>query len=198
MSSTSTYRNYLNESLAYEPEQMSRLEYLKYGSLAIFLLLLIVLYVFEFPYFSNTFGVKKLVVLSLFVGAGLGAVIGYFFRKEAEDLTEQVQLYVFFIILTMIFMPLLGSLSNRLLSFQEVAAEQVEFAEIEPFFTDRFGILKGEKVKPNAFHTFFYRFDALSYIRTKTNIFPDARRGDLININTRKGFWGFDYAVLNK
>lgn len=197
MSSTSTYRNYLNESLSYEREKMTRWEYLKYGSLAIFLLVLIVLYVLEFPYFSNTFGVKKLVVASLVVGGLLGGIIGYFFRKEAEDLTERIQIYVFFIILTMIFMPLIGSLSNRLLSFQAAATEQVEFVQVEPFFTDRFGILKGEKVKPNAFHTFFYRQDCLSYIRTKTNIFSLAQTGDLINITTRKGFWGFDYAVIH-
>lgn len=197
MSSTSTYRNYLNESLSYEPERMSRLEYLKYGSLGFFLLAMIVLYVFEFPYFSNTFGVQRLVFIALIVGIGIGAGIGYFFRKEAEDLTERIQIYVFFIIITMIFMPLLASLSNRLLSFQEVVTEQVTFVETIPFFTDRFGILRGEKVQPNAFNTFFYRENDLCYIRTKTNIYVGATPEQNITIQTREGFWGFDYAIIS-
>lgn len=196
-SSNSNYRNYLNESLSYEPERMSRVEYIKYGSLGLFLLAMIVLYVFEFPYFSNTFGVQKLVFISLIIGAIIGIVIGYLLRKDAEDLTERIQYYVFFIILSMIFMPLLASLSNRLFSFQKETTEQVRFVEITPFYADRFGILKNEKVKPNAYHTFFYRENDLCYIRTKSNVYTSAQPGESISIQTREGFWGFDYAIIN-
>ncbi|MEL7020606.1 MAG: hypothetical protein AAGK47_03285 [Bacteroidota bacterium] len=197
MNNSSSYRNYINESFTYEPEKMTRWEYVKYGGLAVFLLVLIVLYVLEFPHFSNTFDMKSLVLWSLLLGAIVGMGIGYGFRKEAADLTERVQLYLFLMVLTMIYAPLVGSLTNRLLSFDTASAEAVEFVETVPFYADRFGILKGEQIRPNAYHTFFYRQGRLSYVRSSTPLFPDAKMGATVEIKTRQGFWGYDCVVIN-
>lgn len=174
--------------------KMSRAEYLRYGGLGLLFILLIVLYVFEFKYFNLSLGIKPLILASLLFGLLLGLFMGYRFRKSAGDLTERVQIYVFFVFIFMIFMPLFASLSNRLLSFRAVQMEEVEFVDQSANYSSRMGLIKGETVKPTGYHSFFYRNNHLYRVKTKQALFsPEQERGDRVAIPIRKGLWGIEW-----
>lgn len=173
---------------------LSREEYLKYGGLGVTFILLIVLYVFEFKYFNLALGIKPLILGALLFGLLLGLFLGYRFRKSGTDLTERVQIYVFFVFLCVIFMPLFASLSNRLLSFNAIHQEEVEFVEQNASYSSRMGVIKGEHIKPNNYHSFFYRDNQLYRVKTKSPLFsPDQERGDRVSISVQKGLWGIEW-----
>ena len=173
-------------------------EYLIYGGLGLIFILLVVLYVFEFRVFDRTLEVKTLVIRSLLFGILPGAWLGYLFRRSGKDLTEKVQIYVFFILMSVLFMPLFGSLTNRMLSFRPVRTVQVELEGETPFYASRFGVIKGEKIEPTGFYTFFYYNGHLERLKSKQALFPGKERGDQVDLDLRKGLWGYDLVVPGK
>ena len=56
--------------------------YLKYTALAVLLLLLISIYVFEFPYFTNTFDIETMVICCMQLGARLRPHFNILLRKQ--------------------------------------------------------------------------------------------------------------------
>ncbi len=174
----------------------SIIEYIKYGAISLAVLFLIILYVLEFSFFTNTFQVKSLVLRSLLIGAIAGGVVGWRFRENAEDLTERIQLYIFFIIIFAIFSPLFGSLSNRLLSFHAVENQEVEFVEETSFASSPYGFFREEQVKPEGYYIFFYWESRLKKIESKISLFPDHKRGEKVFLPIQKGLWGYDFVRL--
>ena len=79
-------------------------------------------------------------------GSNLGVFLAYRLRKFGKDLTDKVQIYVACILLCALFSPLMGSLSNRLLSFHPTTPQAFEFFKEEGYVSSRFGILEGEDV----------------------------------------------------
>lgn len=170
--------------------------YLRYTALAGFFLLLIILYVFEFPYFSNTFEVQKMVIFAMILGAAFGAFLGYRYQYIAKDSVERFQVYTTFVVLSLIFMPLLVSLSNRLLSFQPIRQEQIEVFQVEARLSERFGVLKDDTVQPNSYYIFFIRDGNLERIKTDQVIFANKEKGDMIQLPIKKGLWGYEVVML--
>ena len=175
---------------------MKASEYIKYGGLGLLFIGLIVLYVLEFKYFHNTFATSVLVFYSLLVGLIVGLILAYLFRASATDLTETVQIYVFFVSMCMIFMPLFGSLTNRLLDVSPLELREVEFVEEMPFYSSRYGLLEGEKMEPSGYYSFFYHEARLERIKTDRPLFFESKRGDNVEIFVKRGFWGFEYMPL--
>lgn len=179
--------------------KLSRLEYLKYGGLGLLFIGLIVLYVFEFKYFNLALGIKPLILGSLLVGLLLGMFMGHRFRKTAEDLTERIQIYVFFVAIFMVFMPLFASLSNRLLSFSTIQQTEVEFVEQNAYYSSRMGVIKGEEIKPNSYHSFFYHKDKLYRVKTQSPLFSSELEGrETVVIPIKKGLWGVPWVIDQK
>ena len=177
-------------------EKLNGLEYLKYGGAGLLFIGLVVLYVFEFKYFHNTFAASFLVLYSLLFGLVMGLVLAHFFKSSASDLTELVQIHVFFVAICMIFMPLFGSMSNRLLDFHDLELREVEFVEEFPFYSSRYGLLEGEKVEPSGYYSFFYHEARLERIKSARPLFFESQRGDNVEVFVKKGFWGFEYMPL--
>ena len=172
--------------------KLTKAEYLK-GTLGfLFLMGLIVLYAFEFKYFSNTLEVKSLVVRSLLFGFLIGGVAAYFFTKDYTDLLERLKVSMFFIILIPLFMPLFGSLSNRLLSFEEKEKTEVEVFAQQVYGASRFGNVKGQ-INKDGYYLFFIKDSKVYRVKTKNLLFPNAQKGDRVTVNFKKGFWGYEY-----
>lgn len=172
------------------------LYYLKYTAIAALFLLLLILYVLEFPYFSNTFEVQKMVIFAMILGAAFGAFLGFRYQYVAKDSLERFQVYTAFIVLSIIFMPLVMSLSNRLLSFQTMRQEQVELFQVEARVSERFGLLKGDAIQANSYYIFFIRNGELKRIKTEQDIFKNNKKGDLIQLPVKKGIWGYEVVIL--
>ncbi|MFK8005054.1 MAG: ABC-2 transporter permease [Saprospiraceae bacterium] len=162
------------------------------GALAV--LLVAFLYAFEVKYFSNTFEVEGLVWRSLFVGVLVGITAGYFFSKQFNDGLEKLKLYVFFIVISLLLFPLLGSLSNRVLSFSPKQKIEVELQSQEAYLQSRFGRVKTKKKKDGIF-LFFVKDQKIQRVKTKETLFPNSKKGDRVYIVTKKGFWGYEYFI---
>ena len=173
-------------------EKLTTTQYVQGILGTLFVLGCIVLYGFEFKHFSNTFGVKKLVLWSLAIGAIAGGILAYFVTKSYDDLLEKFQVYVFFVILTALLSPLVGSLSNRWLSFAEKEKIEVELVSQSTYTKSRFGNVKTKK---DGYFIFFVKGNKIERVKTKELFFPNVQAGDAISIFTRKGFWGFEYFV---
>lgn len=171
---------------------MERPNYLKAFAVVLLLLGGVVLYALEFRYFNLTLQVRSLVLWSVAAGVVLGAFLGYRYQRKTREQVEKIQIYAFFILLSAVFMPLLGSLSNRLLSLSEIAPVPVEFLQEEARYADRFGITKGDTVRPNEYFLFFYKDGDIHRIKTTTPEFSGKERGDTILLPIRKGLWGYE------
>lgn len=175
-------------------EKLKRSEYILgiAGALSIFLVAF--LYAFEVKYFSNTFEVEDLVWRSLLVGLLVGITAGYFFSKKFNDGLEKLKLYIFFIVISLLLFPLLGSLSNRLLSFSPKQKIEVELQSQEAYLQNRFGRVKTKNKKDGIF-LFFVKDQKIQRVKTKETLFPDSKKGDRVYIVTKKGLWGYEYFI---
>ncbi|MFK7774702.1 MAG: hypothetical protein AB8F94_21365 [Saprospiraceae bacterium] len=162
------------------------------GALSIFLVAF--LYAFEVKYFSNTFEGKSLILRSLIVGTLVGIAAGYFFSKQFHDSLEKLKLYIFFIVIALLVFPLLGSLSNRLLSFSSKQKTEVELQSQEAYLQSRFGRVKTKNKKDGIF-LFFVKDQKIHRVKTKEILFPGSKKGDRVYIVTKKGLWGYEYFI---
>lgn len=154
---------------------------------------LIALYALEFYYFKRTFGIKTMALVAAGIGAVIGAILGGALSRKAEDAVDRIQVFLFCIVLTAGFSPLLASLSNRLLSPHPLKWESVQFFEEKPYISERFGIMKGEKVKPRGYNLFFIRNGTLERIDNRLPLSVKPQRGDSLQIPVRKGLWGVEW-----
>lgn len=168
--------------------------YLIYTAIGIGIIAIFAVYTFEFQYFNRTLHMRTLAVLAMIVGAGAGAGVAFRLQRLATDWLERVQIFVGCIFAAIILMPLLASLSNRLLSFRATKNIAVEFVEEEPYYGSRFGIRSADgQAKPSHYRSFIYRDRDLLKIQTRNALFPDASRGDTVLLPIKKGRWGFEF-----
>ena len=170
-------------------------EKMLYAVLALAVLGLVVAYVLEFYYFKRTFGIKNMSMIAAGIGAADGALLGWVLNRKARETVEGIQLYMFCIVLTALFAPLLASLSNRLLSPHPVKMERVVFFEERPYVSEMYGIMKGEKIKPRGYFLFFMREGKLERIDNRRPMAVPLQRGDTFEIPVRKGLWGVEWVV---
>ena len=129
------------------------------------------------------------------LGAIFGAFLAMRYTKTVNTLIEKLQISLFFIFLIGLTFPLLGSLSNRLLSFQPVVSEQVEFVEIKAFAQSRLGMTKEELkngIKPSGYYLFFVRNDRIERIQLKEPMFEEVKRSEMVSFPIKQGLWGYD------
>jgi len=169
------------------------LEYAGYAGIVFALLGLIVLYAMEFSHFSRMLHPGRLVLGSVVFAVALGAFLGYRFRHRADDLTERIQIYVFFILLSIFFIPLFGSLSNRLLAYRPVNVEEAELFRSEAYISRTFGLLEGESIEPTGHNVYFIFENELYKVNVEDLWFEKAKEGDTIPLPLRRGFWGIRY-----
>jgi len=162
------------------------------------LLALVALYANEFYFFHRTFQVGRLLWWSALLGLALGVALGWRFSRVVEDLVERIQVYIFCIVLTTLFMPLLASLSNRLLSPHPAEWETVTFFEEKAYISERFGMMEGEKVKPRGYYLFFLRGGAMYRIDNRHRTGGTLQRGDTFDIPVRKGLWGTSWVQSDR
>ncbi|MFN7119590.1 MAG: hypothetical protein ACK4TA_22530 [Saprospiraceae bacterium] len=154
-----------------------------------------ILYSVEIQYFNRTLHAGKLTLIAAIIGAIIGIGLGYWLQKQATDVVGSMRIYALCTIGCTLAMPLLVSLSNRLLHFHPVQNVPVEFVESSPRYSSRFGAASSEAVQPDNYITFFYKEQELLNIHTREALFPAAERGDTVTLPIQKGLWGFEIVV---
>lgn len=156
---------------------------------------ILTLYAFEVRWFNSTFEARSLILRSLGIGVLIGGIIAWQLLKHMDAGLEKVQIAIFIISLIALSMPLFGSLSNRLLSFQPIQMEPVEYVKTDVYGASRFGTIEGQ-VKADGYYTFIIRKDKIERIKTREALFLTHKRSDIVNLPVKKGFWAYEFVFL--
>lgn len=167
---------------------------------AIFVLVFLVLmglYVREFPVFDNTIGVRTLVFGSLAVGLVLSIVLFILLKKRLSPLENHLPETVSIFVICLVFAPLFGSLFNRL-GASEKAERSFFFEKETAFRISRFGCLAGlQNESPAGWHLFVN--DGRKRFRfryQKQPYFPITKPGELVLLPVKTGLFGFPIVDL--
>lgn len=158
--------------------------------------LVIFLYSKEIHWFNNTFGIQNLITIGIVGGLLIGVGLGWKWKEYGNDLMEQAVFFILSVFLAVLLVPLLLSLSNRILSPYAIVEEPVEFVEANAFIGSRFGRPKGQASREDGFHIFFIRKNRLERIKTRTNPYLGTQKGEMIALPVKKGLLGFDLVCL--
>ena len=180
------------------PERLSRREYLIYGGGGLFLVLSMVLYSLEFRHFENLLNTRLFLIISATIGGLIGLYIAWRLRKKGSDLTERIQIFVFFIILAIVFTPLWASISNRMFSFYPAKTVEAEFWEQRVYYASRAGFIKGELLEPTGVYTFLFLDKKLVRIETKFILYPGKERGEMVELKLKRGLWGMPFLIIEE
>ncbi len=176
---------------------MSSGDILKILSVLVTFFAIVMLYVLEMDYFSNTINSNSLTIRSLLIAALFGGGVGWYFSTFTEVLLEQFQLILSIAVFFAMLGPLAGSLSNRLLAGEDVVEKRCRVIEYKPFSTSIMGIPKNYEFRKEGFalvvrlrgirERFVYRYNA----------WPGIEGGDLIGLPFKQGFWGYDVLITD-
>ncbi len=153
-------------------------------------------YVHEVPYFSNTFEIQYLFFRCLLIGIVVGGIFGWVLSKKAIDKSDRAPIIMFSLVAGMAIFPLLGISSNHLLSKTAPLSIKVLFQKETPLRTSRFGIAKNTTVTVDAFYLYFAKDGEMDRIRTKTQSFQHVEAGQEIELPIKQGFWGFTFVDI--
>ena len=156
---------------------------------------LILVYVKEFPFFSNTIEVKWLLTGALIAGLLIAVLIVALSFKKLAPLGRHIPELLFIGSVSLIFSPLFASLLNRYPGTDEL--QSFEFVSETPFIASRYGILKDEKLKPTGYQLKVrYKGRELSFRYKTQAYFPVTRPGEEILVPVRRGIFGFSVVML--
>lgn len=151
---------------------------------------LIWLYTREFPVFSNTIGVRNLVVLALFLGALCGGGLVYALRHRLTPWERHYPEVGILLFVSILFAPLLVSLINR--AGGSRTHQSFEFISEQAYVASGYGLLKGEKIKPSGYRLYVKEGDRVLQFQYKTQAYyPLTRRGEAVLLPVQKGLLGF-------
>ena len=154
--------------------------------------ILIFLYANEFSWYGNTFDRNQLILVGLLLGLIVGIGIAYKLQRENQEIIERFQLYIGIMVVSAVLMPLVFSMTNRILSFRGVTEESVEFVETEAFNESRFGLIPQEK--PDGYYAILVRKGKVVRITSKEPMYENAVKGQRVILPVKKGLWGFEIA----
>ena len=162
-----------------------------FGALLVFGV--VFLYTREVPFLQNTLDFKSLFITATAAALLLGIVLGYFFSKDRSSVLERFQIFLAAIFLSILLMPLLLSLSNRALDFNDPVSQEVELLRVESFSGSRFGRLEETKEQSDGYRIYLLNDGEVMRLQSKTPLFADREKGDFIKVPIQRGLWGFRY-----
>ncbi len=157
------------------------------------LVLIIVLYVFEFDHIGNTISVEGLIKMSLLIGLLIGLGIGWRMQNKGKEQVDRIRIWTASIVFSLFFAPLIGSMTNRLLPRSGIKHKTVEFIEEKAFAASAYGFLKGEKIEPDGCYLFVYYEGAIHRLKRKKCSYTGLNQGDEIQLPVKKGLWGYEF-----
>lgn len=151
---------------------------------------LVWLYTREFPVFSNTIGVRALVMVSCVAGALTGAAFVYALRQRLTPWDRHWPEVGVMLAFPLIFAPLFGSMINRAGGARE--HQSFEFISEQPYISSNYGLLKGEKIKPTGYRLYVRESGRVLKFQYKSQAYyPLTRPGEAVLLPVRKGVLGF-------
>ncbi len=159
------------------------------------LLALITLYVNELGHLGNTIGHLDLIWKSVAISAFFGVLLARHFQEKGDEMVDKIRIWSACILLPVFFAPLLGSLSNRVLSLRAPEVKTFEFIEEKVFAASAYGFLEGEAVKPDGCYLFVFYDGKIERFKRKECKYLELKRGDGIPLAVKKGLWGYEVVL---
>lgn len=151
---------------------------------------LIWLYTREFPVFTNTIGIGKLVAGAMGAGALLAGAVLYGFRQRLQPWDRHLPEIAIPLVFTILFAPLFASLLNR--AGGTIENQSFEFVSEMPYLSSNYGLLKGEKIKPSGIRLQVKEQGKLFRFQYKKQpYFPITEPGEPVLLPMRRGLLGF-------
>jgi hypothetical protein len=150
---------------------------------------LVYLYIQEFNVFSNTIGVKNLLLGSLLTAAALAALLLLAFRKQLHPWQDHWTPIVILVFPMLFFAPLFGSWINR--SGGSKQAETFIFVSEGAYLREPYGVLKNQKIRPAGYMLIAKQNDKTYQFKYKSQPFyPLSKAGDEIVVPVKVGLFG--------
>lgn len=151
---------------------------------------LIWVYVLEFPVFTNTVGVRVLVLGSMLAGAISAGIFSYALRARLRPWERHLPELLIILVFSILFAPLFGSLLNR--AAGKTHYEPFLFVSEHAYVSAPYGLLAGEKTGISGYRlrvesagrSYFFQYKKQRY-------FPLTKPGETVLLPMRKGWLGF-------
>lgn len=156
---------------------------------------LIFLYTLEFDVFSNTMGVKSLLIGSEIIA--MAGVCGFLYLKRDRFFPWEKHYpeIIAILLCALFFAPLVGSRINRLVTWPE--NQSFEFLSESPFIATGYGFMRNESKTPTGYFLKVKKNGQIYRFRTKLHpYFPLSQPGDSVILPLKKGLLGFRYLTL--
>lgn len=149
----------------------------------------IILYTFEFRVFTNTIGVRALVLGAFAFGALAAVGMLYAWRHRLTPWENHLPETLSIVVLSMLFMPLLASRVNR--AGGVIEHQSFEFVSEMPYLSSSYGILRGQPLKASGIRLTVKKEGQTYRFQYKTQeYFPLTKRGESVLLPVRKGLLG--------
>lgn len=177
-----------------DPEPSPLIKILAFAGVGMFFLLSW-LYVREFQVFSNTDGLKKLILMAFTAGFIIAGGIFVLLRKRLAPVEKHMpEIFLLFI-----FVPLLSPLAFSLLNRAggNKLKQSFEFVAETPYLASAGGLLKNEKIKPTGWHLYVRENQQVLHFKYKSQAyFPITEPGEDILLPIQEGLLGFRVMLL--
>lgn len=167
------------------------------GVLAIFGV--IALYINEFKWFQNYLHPQNMILGSLLVGVLVGVLLGFRFQKKGEELVDKIQIWTVCLVVTLLPMPLLASLTNRLFAEQKPYETQVQFWQESKHIISggiRMPLIlfqEGNKRDVVGYFIFLIIDGEMVRVESKTSRFSEINQGDTVTVPIKHGLFNVDF-----
>ena len=156
---------------------------------------LIWLYTQEFRVFTNSIGVRNLVLGAFLVGALVAATILYALRKHLTPWENHLPETFFIAVFCVLFAPLFASLTNR--AGGSIENQSFVFVSEMPYLATSYGILRGQPLKATGIRLTVKKDDRTYRFQYKSQeYFPLSKPGDRVLLPVRKGLLGVGVVEL--
>ncbi|MCC6413606.1 MAG: hypothetical protein IT270_18260 [Saprospiraceae bacterium] len=177
-----------------DPAPDLRMKIIAFAGVAVFFVLTW-LYVREFPVFSNTVGINKMVFTALLAGLAVAGGIFLLLRKRLTPVEKHMpEFFMLFFFIPML-SPLVFSLLNR--AGGNKLKQSFEFVAETPYLASAGGILKGEKIKPTGWHLYVRENQKVLHFKYKTQAYyPITKPGEAVLLPMQEGLLGYRVMLL--
>jgi hypothetical protein len=154
--------------------------------LAAIVFFFIISYVFEFARFENILNFQSLVLWSIMLIGIAAAYFSWIFAKDEKSNLDKIRAFLIIFITTVIFAPLIGSLTNRFFSYKKPYLMSFEIFEVS-----------SQSQTQKSLSDPIYDYDIFIFYKNQpekirlSSVRSELKKGDIVALELTEGFWGF-------
>jgi len=172
---------------------LTRREYIIWISIALAVMAMIILFVFELRHFNNTFKLGRMFLITTILSAGIGTWIMWRLKPTLKDAIDaiRVSLIVYIGLVALLF--LVTHFINRNLTLGETRTETYPFLQHELYRKDVESISDDQRL----IKTYIQTGNDMKRLVSRGYIYNDVTDKGRVHVRVKRGIFGFKVAKLN-